>query len=468
MSSPSQSKENIQENTLENQAVISNLSHDGRGVISNNGKKVLIDGVLPGETVNWQYTKRHRRFDEARVTDVITASEHRVAAQCPNFLVCGGCSYQHISSDQQLGHKQAIVQEMLLHIGEGVTAKKWLPPLQAKSLGYRTKARLGIKYVYKKEKILIGFREKSSSFITDMTTCKVLHPELDNLFQPLSDLIASLSIYSKIPQVEYAMGDYDNNILGRNIALILRHLEEFTSNDHEKLLQFAKVNNINLLLQPKGPDTVHCIYGTDDLYYYFNYQNDNNDLNIKFNFHPQDFTQVNLDINKLMLGQAIELLNLNGINTVLDLFCGLGNFSLPIARLLAHKNNSTTVNGIEGCNKMVARAEQNAVNNNIDNISFKCMDLYNSIDQDKILLDSNGNPFDCVILDPPRSGAKELLPVIAKSKIKKILYVSCDPATFARDVGVLCNTYKYKLDSVGIMDMFPHTKHVETMGLLVK
>lgn len=450
-----------------NQSVISNLSHDGRGVISNQGKKVLIDGVLPGEEVSWTYTKRHRRYDEAKVETVIKAADYRVPAICPNFLVCGGCSYQHISFSKQLEHKQAIVSELLEHVGKvKPKPKDWLSPLHAATSGYRTKARLGIRYVIKKQKILIGFREKSTHYITEMDTCKVLHPLLDNLLIPLSKLIASLSNYDQIPQIELAMGDeLDNNagILGSNRAVVLRHLTDFLASDKDLLCKFAQSNNINLLLQPNSQD-IQVLYGTDQLFYQVNIKDKNGlEALIKYSFHPQNFTQVNFAINQLMLQQTMDLLNLSGQEKVLDLFCGLGNFTLPIAKILEPMGGR--VLGIEGCPDMVQRAKSNAQLNNISNVSFESIDLYN---EDKL---SQNNGFvtsgnDWVILDPPRSGASQVLPYIAANNINKILYISCDPATFARDVGILCHEYGYKLHKVGIMDMFPHTKHVETMGLL--
>lgn len=450
-------------NITENQSVINNLSHDGRGVVSVNGKKVLIDGVLPGETVSWVYTKRHRRFDEAKVDKVVISDPGRAMPICPSFLVCGGCSYQHMDTDKQLEYKQSIVAELLEHIGGKVKVKNWLEPLRADNEGYRTKARLGIRYVCKKEKLLIGFREKSSNFITDMSICKVLHPKLDSLLGPLNNLISSLEIYQQIPQVEFAMGDEvcDNNIVGQNVAVIIRNLVDFSEADNDKLLAFAEQHNINLLIQPKGPDSLVVIHGNKELFYEYK----SGDVELKYIFHPQDFTQVNLKINKLMLEQAMRLLDLNGDEKVLDLFCGLGNFTLPFAKKLS--SNGGSIVGIEGCDKMVARAYGNCKLNNITNAEFYCLDLYSENNELKgnALVNTS---YDCVILDPPRSGAKQVIDVLAKNKIKKILYVSCDPATFARDVGILCNEHGYKLQHVGIMDMFPHTKHVETMGLLTK
>lgn len=453
-------------------AKIDKLSHDGRGIVTcDNGKKVFIDGVLPGEEVSWEYTKKHKKYDEAKVTEVIKPSADRTAAVCPNFLTCGGCSYQHMSPASQLSYKQNVVTELLQHFGNNHLPNTWLAPLQAKTAGYRTKARLGVKYVIKKQKLLIGFREKSTNFLTDMDTCSVLTAELDSLLKPLAELISKLSIFDQIPQVEFAMGDGCDvsldNIPGNNIVVILRILADLNDSDKFLINAFAKKYNINLLLQPKGADSIYNLSDTAiaDLYYKFNYQEN---FSLTYFFKPHDFTQVNLSLNSLMLKQAIDLLELSGSENILDLFCGLGNFTLPLAKLV----DTGKVVGIEGSEEMVARGYSNASYNNIDNTEFYAANLYDldklaELKTNNFYLDKN-KKFDYIVLDPPRSGAKELLPYIAELDAKKILYISCDPATFARDVGILCSQYNYKLQTAGIMDMFPHTKHVETMGLLVK
>lgn len=456
-----------------NQVIINNLSHDGRGVVTLDGKKILIDGALPGEKIEFKYTKRHKRYDEAKVFEVIDSSEERVKPVCPNFLTCGGCSYQHLAADKQMVYKQSIVAELLKHFADNVKPKRWLAPLQAKTEDYRTKARLSVKFVIKKQKVLIGFREKSSSFIADMESCSVLHDDLNNLLIPLADLIGELTVFDKIPQVELAMGDHYNKaaadslnkINGRNIAVILRVLSELTTDDLNKLQQFKLSHDINLIFQLNDNvcyslnNEKNLINEVPSLYYTVEHQ----DFKIDYHFYPRDFTQVNLGLNNLMLNQAINILNLCGDESVLDLFCGLGNFTLPIGKILEKGKGS--ILGIEGDESMVTRAGINADYNKVTNATFKSMDLYNRIDTTIL---NNNKKYDCIILDPPRAGAKELLPIIAEMNPEKILYVSCDPATFARDVGVLCNQYGYILDSVGIMDMFPHTKHVETMGLLLK
>lgn len=468
---------------LQQTAVINNLSHDGRGIITVDGKKVFIDGVLPGEEVSWNYTKRHRKYDEAKVEDIVLSSTSRVTAVCPNFLTCGGCSYQHMSTDSQLIYKQNIVKELLQHFGANVLPNKWLMPLQSQSAtGYRTKARLGVKYVFKKEKLLIGFREKSTNYLTDMSSCSVLHQELDNLIKPLAELIANLSIYDQIAQIEFAMGDYNKDIInlsGRNIIVIIRNLADFNNQDYITLNNFVIKYNINLLIQPGNAESIYKFNldknikdkNINDLFYSFNFAQDliNSDIkkitNIKYYFQPQDFTQVNLNLNNLMINQALDLLRLSGAEKVLDLFCGLGNFTLPIAKVLEQGR----VVGVEGSDKMVSRAYKNAELNNLSNVSFYCADLYKT---DQLTNNQNNiwlsEKYDCIVLDPPRSGAKELLQIIAKIGAEKILYISCDPATFARDVGILCSQYDYVFECAGIMDMFPHTKHVETMGLLIK
>ena len=452
-------------------AIISKLSHDGRGIVtSDTGKKVFLDGALPGEEVNWQYVKKHRKYDEAKVTEVIQASEDRVQAPCPSFLTCGGCSYQHMSNNSQLLYKQNTVIELLQHFGNNQLPESWLTPLHAKTLEYRTKARLGVRYVFKKQKMLIGFREKSTNYLTDMDTCSVLTVELEGLLKPLAELISHLSIYNQIAQIEFAMGDADEQVSGRNIVAILRTLAELNEKDYFLLNSFVKTHNINLLLQPKGPDSLVALDNKTipDLHYSFDYNQDDFNFSVKYFFSSHDFTQVNLSLNTLMLKQAINLLNLRGHENILDLFCGLGNFTLPMAKMVP----DGCVIGIEGTNQMVERGQSNAFYNNINNTEFYCANLYDKAELEKLAqcnfhLDS-GKKYDCIILDPPRSGALELLPYLAKINAEKILYISCDPATFARDVGILCSEHGYKLQTAGIMDMFPHTKHVETMGLLVK
>ncbi len=452
-------------------AIISKLSHDGRGIVtSESGKKVFVDGALPGEEVNWQYVKKHRKYDEAKVTEVITASQDRVEAPCPNFLTCGGCSYQHMSQQSQLQYKQNTVIELLQHFGNNHLPKTWLSPLQAKTTGYRTKARLGVRYVFKKQKILIGFREKATNYLTEMDTCSVLTPELNYLLKPLGELIANLSIYNQVAQVEFAMGDADEHVVGRNIVVILRNLAELNEADYFLLNSFNKTYNINLLLQHKGPESLVTLNGSaiTDLFYRFEYKSSAQNFEITYFFSPHDFTQVNLSLNSLMLNQAIDLLNLQGHENILDLFCGLGNFTLPMAKMVPKGK----VIGIEGTNQMVVRGQANAAHNNITNTEFYCANLYDKklleeLIQSNFYLD-HAKKYDCIILDPPRSGALELLPYLAQLSAKKILYISCDPATFARDVGVLCSDYGYELQTAGIMDMFPHTKHVETIGLLIK
>ncbi|MBP9722063.1 MAG: 23S rRNA (uracil(1939)-C(5))-methyltransferase RlmD [Gammaproteobacteria bacterium] len=451
--------------------IIDKLSHDGRGVVTVGGKKTFIDGVLPGEEVTWVYTKRHRRYDEAKVQDIIKMSSDRINPACPSFLTCGGCSYQHMSTQSQLLYKQNIVSELLQHFGGDIIPNSWLPPLSAgSSYGYRTKARLGVRYVIKKQKLIIGFREKASNYLTDMDGCIVLHPKLNALIKPLGNLILNLSIYDQIPQVEFAMGD-------ENIILILRIMQELSQNDYITVNNFLENldQEITLLLQPGDLASTYRfnldrnIKDTNIPDITYSYNNKDKNFTIQYLFQPHDFTQVNLELNNLMLTQAINILDLKGNEQVLDLFCGLGNFTLPFAKIL--EQNGGKIIGVEGSEEMVLRARVNAELNKINNTEFYSADLY-KLDrpdyQSEIYYPWLNKKYDCVILDPPRSGAKELLPYLAKLNPNKILYISCDPATFARDVGILCNQYGYKFISTGIMDMFPHTKHVETMGYLIK
>lgn len=426
---------------------ITNLSHDGRGVGRDaTGKTVFIDGVLPGEHVNYKVTRSKKRFDEAVVVEVINSAPERVAPKCQHFLTCGGCAEQHISSNAQLSAKQKSVLEQLAHFGQ-VQPENILPPLEGPLWGYRNKARLGVRYVIKKEKVLVGFREKNSNYLAEIDSCQILHPKIGNLITPLKDLIRSLAAFKEIAQIEVAVGDL-------RMALIFRNLVQLELSDQELLLSFAKEHDFDLYLQPGNAESVYKLWpDTEERLYYALPA-----YNLEMSFYPLDFTQINPAINKKMIQQAIDLLQLNKEDKVLDLFCGLGNFTLPMATIVAH------VTGVEGSDAMVLRGYENAKRNNITNADFYAADLSKDQTNAPWALQS----YTKVLLDPPRSGALEILPIVANLGVNMILYVSCNPATLARDSGVLTKEYGYKLANVGIMDMFPHTLHVETMALFVK
>lgn len=428
---------------------IEKLSHEGRGIAHSGGKVVFVEGALPGETVEAVLTGRRDSYDEARITSVHKPSPHRVQPPCTYAAVCGGCSLQHFDPAAQLDFKQATLLEKLGH-ATGASFKP-LAPLTGPVFGYRRKARLAVRYVPKKEQVLVGFREKHSTFITHMDSCEVLDLRLAGLLPALSGLIRGLDAYRHIPQVEVAAGDPD--LPGCTVALVFRHLEALSAGDLDKLAAFGSAKGIAIYLQPGGVESVHRLVpeaGRDRLYYRLP------DFALTLGFHPMDFTQVNGDINRVMIAQALALLDLQPGDAVLDLFCGLGNFTLPLAR---HCLRAT---GVEGAESMVERARENAAANAIGNTAFHCADLAHSFAAADWLQEG----FNKVLLDPPRSGACEILPAVVALAPSCIVYVSCNPATLSRDAEYL-SQHGYTLATAGAMDMFPQTAHVEAMALFL-
>jgi len=428
------------------QASVESLTHDGRGVARVADKTVFIDGALPDEEVLFRYTGVRRNYDEGEVLEVLKASPHRVTPACEFFTSCGGCSLQHLEPAEQIRLKQSMLLDNLRRIGK-VQADEILPPLIGPIWGYRQKARLGVRYVHKKERVLVGFREKHSGLLADMTHCRILNPLIGERLDALSQLIRQLSCYKHIAQIEVAVGD-------EAAALIFRHLVDLTEADKQRLVDFARQYDFQVYLQPKGPDSVTLLWPeTASLSYRLP------DFDITLAFLPNDFTQVNTAINQAMINLALELLEPQATDRVLELFCGLGNFSLPLARKVQQ------VSAVEGDVALIERARENAVRNDIHNIDFHVANLMEEV---------SGLPwirkrrYDKVLLDPPRSGALEMLPHIARLKASRIVYVSCNPATLARDAGILVNEYGYRLVKAGVMDMFPHTTHVESIALFSK
>ena len=423
------------------QVTIESLSHEGRGIAHINGKTVFVFGALPGETVQIQILKTSSKFDQATTLEVIEASPMRIAARCEAFQVCGGCSLQHIENDDQVILKQQSLLEMMSHAGLEPT--HWLAPIRADAWGYRNKARLGVKHVAKKGRVLVGFRERNTPFIADMQRCEVLLPGVGHQLELLSDLIGQLDARASIPQIELAADP-------ENIQLVFRHLQPLSDHDRDTLTSFAQEHDFQILLQPGGPNTVEPLYPPEpELFLH-----PDKDSDISIGFNALDFVQVNRDINRQMVAQALDLLELEAGNQCLDLFCGLGNFTLPLAR------RSAQVTGVEVDDAMLQRARIAARANQIDNTEYYSADL-SQPDTDAIWMNRQ---YDRILLDPPRSGALEIAQIIGRFKAQRIVYVSCQPSSLVRDAAIIC-AQGYRMSKLGIMDMFPQTAHVEAMAL---
>ncbi|TCO83725.1 23S rRNA m(5)U-1939 methyltransferase [Plasticicumulans lactativorans] len=423
-------------------ARIDDLAHDGRGVARCDGKAVFIEGALPGEQVEFRYTARRSSLDEGVVTAVLDASPDRVEPRCAHFGLCGGCSLQHLAAERQIAFKQAQLLDNLARIGK-VAPAEVLAPLTGPHWGYRQKARLGVKDVAKKGRVLVGFREKHSPYLAELTRCEVLHPRVGGLLLALSELVGSLSIRARVPQIEVAVGD-------DAVALCFRVMDPPSDADRERLVAFAQAHAVQVLLQPGGPESTVALWpDTEALSYRLP------DFGLELAFRPFHFTQVNGAINRSMVARAIELLDVGPAHAVLDLFCGLGNFTLALAR------RAGRVVGVEGEASLVDWARGNAVRNGIGNAEFHVADLTADI----LGQAWRRGEYDRILLDPPRSGALEMMPHVAALGARRVVYVSCHPATLARDAGELVHTYGFRLLAAGVMDMFPHTAHVESIAL---
>ncbi|HGG60585.1 MAG TPA: 23S rRNA (uracil(1939)-C(5))-methyltransferase RlmD [Gammaproteobacteria bacterium] len=428
------------------EAKIESLSHDGRGVTHIDGKTVFLDGALPDERVLFEYTATSRKHDEGRVNQVLEASPDRVEPRCASFRLCGGCSLQHLDPDRQLAFKQQSMLEGLERIGK-VTPEQVLEPLRAGIWGYRRKARLGVRHVRKKDRVLVGFREKRNSFITDVSDCPVLDERVGARLTEIGAMIHSLDARATLPQIEVAITD-------DRVALVFRHLEPLSGDDRAKLIRFGEQYGFDLYLQPGGPHTVQPLTeGCEALRYR------HPDFDVAIEFSPLDFTQVNDGVNRLMVAQAAALLDPRPDDRVLDLFCGLGNFTLPLARRAAE------VAGVEGDAAMLERARRNAEANGLHNTRYFVADLMSDeLGQEPWLR----QPWNRILLDPPRSGAAEAIRHVGQLGARRIVYVSCHPGTLARDAGELVHAHGYRLTHAGVMDMFPHTAHVESMAVFEK
>ena len=429
-------------------ADILDLSHDGRGVARlDSGKTVFIGGALPGERVMARRTARSRSFDEAATLEVLQASPDRVEPRCVHFGTCGGCALQHLQESKQILAKQRVLQENLERIGH-VAPDAVLPPLTDAAWGYRRKGRFSVRRVEKKGKTLVGFRERDPRFVADLSECHTVIPRVGALIPPLSVLVDGLDARRDIPQIEFIAGDATDDHDG--LALVFRHLQPLSEGDRAALLAFAQAQCLALFLQPGGVDSVHPLWPADPQ---LSFRLPAWDVELKF--RPLDFIQVNAGLNEKMIARALELLDVQPGERVLDLFCGLGNFTLPLARVAGE------VVGVEGDAGLVARARENAVHNALPNARFHAADLAQDLSGHAWMRAG----FDRLLLDPPRSGADIVLKQLPLKGLKRIVYVSCHPASLARDAGYLVNERGWKLRAAGVMDMFPHTAHVESIAV---
>ena len=426
------------------EAEIVGLAHDGRGIARLGGKAVFIDGALPGERVRFCVFKRRRHMDEARLLEVLVPSADRVQPKCEHFGVCGGCALQHLAPAAQLAAKQSQLLEDLQRIGR-VRPQRILEPLAGPAFGYRRRARLGVKLVHKKGRVLAGFRERRGAYLADIRRCEVLIEELNSLPQDLAVLAQTLSIREHLPQVEVAAGD-------EAAALVFRVLAPLGEEDRAKLEAFGARRGVQIYVQSGGIDTIRPLHPTQAA---LSYSLDLPPSPLQIAFGPNDFIQVNRDLNRLLVAAAMEQLEAGAGDTVLDLFCGLGNFTLPLARRAAR------VVGVEGDAGLVAKAEGNSLRNGIANTRFIAAELLEA----HPLGSWASEVYDRVLLDPPRAGARALMERMSHWGPRRVVYISCHPASLARDAGILVQSQGFDLIAAGVMDMFPHTTHVESMAV---
>jgi len=423
---------------------IESLSHEGRGISHHGNKIIFTRGALPGEKVIASRSLSRSKYEEADIVEILKPSPNRIEPKCAVYGICGGCSFQHLSSEDQISAKQGWLQSAFKGQAK-VLPKEWLDPLQVESWGYRRKARLGVRYVNKKDKLLVGFRERKSSFITVMERCEVLHPLLGDNLELLGECIEKLSVKFHVPQIEVAIAELDT-------ILILRHLQPLTSEDEVILQDYGEKLKITWYTQSAGLETVKPLNEAVSL----SYSLPNHD--IKMSFLATDFTQVNFELNQKMINLALQLLDLNKEDEVIDLFCGLGNFTLPISRYVKK------VVGIEGDSGLVKRAKENASQNDISNASFYKADLFEDVSGFEWF---RGKKYNKALIDPARNGAIEIVELLPKLGVERLVYVSCNPSTLARDTSRLIDL-GFTLSSAGVMDMFPQTAHVESIALFLK
>lgn len=420
---------------------VEDLAHDGRGVARNDGKTVFVRGALPGERVRAGLKRRKRNFDEAETLEVLSPSAERVEPRCQHFGVCGACVLQHLAPAAQIAAKQKVLEENLRRIGH-VEPQTWLPPLTAEPWSYRRKGRLSVRHVQKKGRTLVGFREANPRFVADLSRCEIMHPALGPKLAELAQLVDSMEGKADIPQIEFAAGD-------ETVALVVRHLKPLSDADRERWRNYAELEGFAVYLQPGGNDSVTPLWPPQPRLR-FSLPGD-----VDFEFEPLDFVQINAAINRQMVDRVLELFACTSDMRVLDLFCGLGNFSLPLAR------RAGEVSAVEGDAGLMERARANATRNGIDNVEFHVANLF----EDHRQASWARQDWDAILLDPPRAGAEQVLAYLPRKATPKVVYVSCHPGSLARDAAILVNKHGMVLRSAGVMDMFPHTAHVESIAV---
>jgi 23S rRNA (uracil1939-C5)-methyltransferase len=430
--------------------VIESLDREGRGIARVEGKAIFIDGGLPGERVSYDTYKKKSKYEMASVTAIHEPSAARVIPRCPHFGICGGCSMQHLEPHSQVAVKQRVLEDNLWHIGK-VRPEVVLGPIYGQTWGYRHRARMSVRMVLKKGGALVGFHERKSSFVADMTSCEVLPRSVSDLIVPLRQLIAGLSLPTRLPQIELAVGEAVT-------VLVLRILDPLSLQDEDLLRNFATRHGIQFWLQTKGPDTAEPFFPLDAPPLYYSLP----EFGVQIRFRPTDFTQVNHQVNRILVRHALALLDPRPGERIADLFCGMGNFSLPIA------SRGAEVLGVEGNAELVRRAEANARENGLAaRARFQTANLFEAANCAQFAANGSGG-FDKLLIDPPRDGAVEVVKALGEGGPRRIVYVSCDPATLARDAEVLVHVKGYRLAAAGVINMFPHTSHVESIALFEK
>lgn len=424
--------------------LIESLDHEGRGIAHANGKVIFIEDALPGELV--EYSSHHRKpsYEQAVATRILKASSQRVEPRCPHFGTCGGCSMQHLDASAQTAVKQRVLEDALWHLAK-LKPEVLYPPITSSTWGYRHRARLSVRFVEKKGGALVGFHEKRSSYVAVMDTCPVLPADISDLIPALKALVAQMDARERLPQIEVSIGD------GQKV-LVLRHLEPLSERDEGLLRAFADQHGIVWYLQPKGPATAHLFHPADTPPLAYSLP----EFGLQLRFSPTEFTQVNHGVNNLLVRRAMALLQPQAGERIADMFCGLGNFTLPIAR------SGATVVGVEGSKELVERARANAILNGLeDRCEYGVANLFEATPESLAAL----GRFDKMLIDPPRDGAAALVQALGDDAPQRIVYVSCKPSTLARDAAILIYEKGYTLKGAGIANMFPHTSHVESIAL---